>query len=80
MEQTGATRSFAVPVFFLLAGVLLALLAIAWWAFGTGPFIDDGLSTPESSRPWLPATAGVLALASLWWGFRKLREPISPGP
>ena len=76
MSQSGTDRSFAVPVFFLLAGLLLGFLAIMWLALGTGPFIDDELPfDDENARPWLPAAAGLLSIAALWWGVRKLRQP-----
>jgi len=77
MTEPEATRSFAIPVAFLLAGVVLGLLTVMWLVLGTGPFIsDDEASTAVApSRPWLPLTAGVLSLAALWAGIRALGRP-----
>lgn len=77
MEPSGRHHSFVVPVFLLLAGFILTLMAAAWIAAGTAPFMDDAVPTaePAASRPWLPLMAAGLAVASLWWGFRTLRGP-----
>ena len=76
MTDDEATRSFAVPVAFLLAGVVLGFLAVAWLVLGTGPIMDDAAPTAGApSRPWLAPTAGVLSVAALWAGIRALMRP-----
>jgi len=76
MTESDATRSFAVPVGLLLAGMILGFLALAWLALGTEPFMDDDASTAATgSNGWLPLTAGVLSLAALWAGLRSLTHP-----
>ena len=76
MTDDEATRSFAVPVGLLLAGVVLGLLAVAWLVLGTGPLIGEDASTAVSpSRPWLPLTAGVMSITALCAGIRALSRP-----
>ena len=76
MTDDEANRNFAVPVALLFAGVVLGLLAVAWFALGTGPFMDDAAPTATApSRPWLPVSASLLAIAALWAGIRALARP-----
>ena len=79
MTEFDATRSLAVPVGLLLAGMILGFLAVAWLALGTEPLMDDDATTAATvatgSNGWLPLTAGVLSLAALWAGLRSLTHP-----
>jgi len=76
MDQAQPARTFTTPVALLLAGVLLAMLALMWTLLGTTPFMNDDPTAPAAeSNPWLPVCAGLLAIAALWAGIRALARP-----
>ena len=71
-----AQRSFVLPVFLMLTGLVLGILAIAAAVGPIVPWTDDGtVAAPNPTRPWVAAGLAAAAIASVWWGLRTLRQP-----